>query len=137
MGSDMTETYSPRRLGSARVRSDGPFQNDRERITRAREAAEALFRPKRQDTQLSVSDPRSSAEPAERKPRVLTASPPAPVRHAKAETPGNPEPPMPPKIPASHLARIRAWLKYGMTIPQVAQIYGVAVREIERILRKA
>jgi hypothetical protein len=136
MSSDMTETYPPRRFGVARAKSDGPFQSDRERINRAREAAEALFRPKRQDIRPSVSDSRLSAESSERKPRILTTSPTVPVRHAKPEALDNTEPPMPPAIPASHFARIRAWLKYGMTIPQVAQVYGVAVREIERILRK-
>jgi hypothetical protein len=34
-------------------------------------------------------------------------------------------------------ARIRALVKYGMTVPQVAEAYGVAVGEIARILRKA
>jgi hypothetical protein len=28
-------------------------------------------------------------------------------------------------------------VKYGMTVAQVAEVYGVAVSEIERILRKA
>jgi hypothetical protein len=34
------------------------------------------------------------------------------------------------------VGRIRAWVKYGMTAAQVAQVYGVAVSEIERILGK-
>jgi len=42
-----------------------------------------------------------------------------------------------PEIPASQFARIRTWVKYGMTVFQVAQVYGVTVEEIERILRKA
>ena len=33
-------------------------------------------------------------------------------------------------------ARIRAWVKYGMTADQAAQVYGVAVTDIERILHK-
>jgi hypothetical protein len=41
-----------------------------------------------------------------------------------------------PTIPASQFARIRTLVKYGMTIPQVAQVCGVAVEEIERILRE-
>jgi hypothetical protein len=32
---------------------------------------------------------------------------------------------------------IRALTKYGMTVSQVAEVYGIAVGEIERILRQA
>jgi hypothetical protein len=60
-----------------------------------------------------------------------------PVHHARAQAPVDPQPPMPPAIPASDFARIRTLVKYGMTIPQVAQIYGVAIGEIEHILQKA
>jgi hypothetical protein len=42
-----------------------------------------------------------------------------------------------PQIPASRFARIRTWVKYGMTVADVAQVYGVAVEEIEGILRDA
>jgi hypothetical protein len=42
-----------------------------------------------------------------------------------------------PEIPASEFARIRIWVKYGMTVSQVAQVYGVAVDQVERVLRKA
>jgi hypothetical protein len=41
------------------------------------------------------------------------------------------------EIPVSQFDRIRTWVKYGMTAPQVAQVYGVAVEDIERIFRKA
>jgi hypothetical protein len=40
-------------------------------------------------------------------------------------------------IPAAHVARIRTWVKYGITVPQVAAIYGVEVDEIARILGNA
>jgi hypothetical protein len=33
--------------------------------------------------------------------------------------------------------RIRTLVKYGMTVAQVAKVYGAGVGEIERILRKA
>jgi hypothetical protein len=46
------------------------------------------------------------------------------------------EPPMTREIPRSEFARIRAWMKYGMTVAQVAGVYGVAVGAIERILRQ-
>jgi hypothetical protein len=39
-------------------------------------------------------------------------------------------------IPESHFPRIRAWVRYGMTLPQVADVYGADIAEIERILRK-
>src|SRR5690242_16187199 len=38
------------------------------------------------------------------------------------------------RVPVSHLARVRTWLKYGMTIRQAADMYGVSESEIERIL---
>jgi hypothetical protein len=40
-------------------------------------------------------------------------------------------------IPRSHHASIPTWVNYGMTVPQVAKVYGVAVGVIERILRQA
>jgi hypothetical protein len=40
-------------------------------------------------------------------------------------------------IPRAHFARVRGWVKYGMTVAQVAKVYGADVDEIERILRKA
>jgi hypothetical protein len=42
-----------------------------------------------------------------------------------------------PALPASQVAQIRIWVKYGMTVPQVAEVCGVPVGEIERVLRKA
>jgi hypothetical protein len=40
-------------------------------------------------------------------------------------------------IPAAHVARIRTWVKYGMTVPQIAAIYGAEVDEIVRMLGNA
>jgi hypothetical protein len=40
------------------------------------------------------------------------------------------------EIPRSKFARIRGLVKYGMTVSQVAKVYGVAVDKIERILRR-
>jgi hypothetical protein len=64
--------------------------DDRERITRARQAAEALFTPKRQVTEQSFSDP-PSTDPSVRRPRVLGISRTAPVRHEELETAVAPE----------------------------------------------
>lgn len=111
--------------------------DDRERITSARRAAEALFTPKRQPDEPSVSDPVPSVERPARKPRVLAILSPAPVRNKEVAAPVNPEPRTTRQIPRSHHARIRTWVNYGMTIPQVAEVYGVAVGVVERILRRA
>jgi hypothetical protein len=40
------------------------------------------------------------------------------------------------KIPRSQFVRIRM-VKYGMTVAQVAKVYGVDAGEIARILRQA
>jgi hypothetical protein len=109
--------------------------DDRQQITRAREAAEALFRPKRQLIEPSVPETPPAAASAARKPRVLTIASPAPV--VEREAPVSVKQQMTPEIPRSQFDRVRTWVKYGMTAPQVAEVYGVAVGEIERILRKA
>jgi hypothetical protein len=121
--------------------SDRSRQEHHEPTTSARQAAEALFRPKRQLAQESIQEgaPREGAPPASvsvRKPRVLTISPTQPLHHGEPETPIIPEKQVAPEIPRSQFARIRAWAKYGMTARQVAEVYGVTVGEIEGILRK-
>jgi hypothetical protein len=40
------------------------------------------------------------------------------------------------EIPVSQFGRVRALTNYGMTQAQVAELYGVAVDEIERIIRR-
>ena len=113
-----------------------PRGNDRERITRARQAAEALFTPKRQITEQLVSDS-PPADQSASQPRVLATSPPAPIRLEEVEAPSSSQPQTAPEIMRSQFARIRALVKYGMKPPQVAEVYGVAVGVIEDILRKA
>jgi hypothetical protein len=110
--------------------------DDRQRTTSARQAAEALFTPKRQPVEPSDSDPAPSAEHPARKPRVLSILSPAPVRNEEAAATVNPEPRTTRQIPRSHHARIRTWVNYGLTIPQVAEVYGVAVDVVEHILRE-
>jgi hypothetical protein len=61
--------------------------------------------------------------------------PKAPVDQEELEAPRSPEQQMTPKIARSQLARIRTLVRYGMTTRQLAEVYGVAVGEIERILR--
>jgi hypothetical protein len=108
--------------------------DDRQQITRAREAAEALFRP--QLIEPSVPETPPAADSSARKPRVLTIASPAPV-HVEREAPVSAKQQMAPEIPRSQFDRVRTWVKYGMTASQVAEVYGVPVGEIERILRKA
>jgi hypothetical protein len=113
-----------------------PRGDDSERTASARQAAEALFTPKRQPAEPSVSDGVPSAERPARKPRVLPILSPAPVREKEIAAPVNPEPRTTGQIPRSQHARIRTWVNYGLTIPQVAEVYGVAVDVIDRILRQ-
>ena len=48
-----------------------------------------------------------------------------------------PEPQTMREIPHSQFARIRTWIKYGMSVAQVAQVCGVSTSEIEQILGQA
>ena len=115
-----------------------PRGDDRDRITKARREAEALFTSKPSIRESAVSHPQTPVEQAARKPRILKALSTAPVRHQEGTAQVSTEPPITPiHIPSSQFARIRAWVKYGMTAAQVAGMYGVAVDAIERILRQA
>jgi hypothetical protein len=110
--------------------------DDRERITGARHAAEALFKPKRPSIEPSVQEAAPPSE-AVRKPRVLAVSTPRPIHHEEPKAVIGSKPRTPPVIPATEFARIRAWVKYGMTVGQVAEVFGVAISEIKHILRLA
>ena len=107
-----------------------PREDERERIMRARQAAEALFATRRQVTPQSVSD----SVPLARKPRVLRALAPAPVSPEERKPPIGSERRIAPEILSSQFVRIRAWVKHGMSAAEVAAVYGVAVDVIERIL---
>jgi hypothetical protein len=125
-----------RGAGGAKGKPHHPHGDDRERITGARQAAEALFTPKRQPVEPSVSESVRSAERSARKPRVLAILSPAPVRDEEVAAPVNPEPQTTRQVLRSQHARIRTCVQYGLTVPQVAEVYGVAVGVIERILRE-
>jgi hypothetical protein len=101
-------------------------REDRERLTTARHAAEALFAPKPEAHKPDLSDPGQPA--AARKPRVLPVVPPVPIRREIVEKPTASTPPAALEIPARKLARLRALIKYGLTTGQVA--------ELEQLLRK-
>jgi hypothetical protein len=111
-------------------------------VHKARKAAEALFAPKGPIADLATPNGPGSAELGKRKPRILSVvreQPPA-IRAVPREPSKPPlvqhETRRPSKrVPASQLTRLRSWLKYGMTTHQAADVYGVSVNEIERILQ--
>jgi hypothetical protein len=72
-----------------------------------------------------------TADPLENSRRVVQP------KNAISAAPVNPEPRTVRQIPRSDHARIRTWVKYGLTVPQVAEVHGVAVGVIERILRQS
>jgi|SRR6516162_4422467 hypothetical protein len=108
---------------------------DRERLSSARRAAEALFGPKHETHNPPASDPGQPIEA--RKPRVLPALTQAPIRYETVDIPAASAPTAAPEIPARKSAHIRTLVKYGMTAGQVAELYGVPVETVERLLRKS
>jgi hypothetical protein len=119
-----------------RWEKSNPRDDDRERVSRARQTAEALFAPKLQVAEPTVLGTLPPGDPPARKPRVLGISSPAARREA-VEPPVSAELRIAPEVPASQFARIRSWVKYGMTPAQVAKVYGVSAGDIERIIRDA
>jgi hypothetical protein len=108
------------------LREPGVRSDDRERLTRT---AEALFRPReatRRDTEAAKSV---------RKPRVLPSLSNPAVPQEESRAPISPALDTAVKIARSHFPRIRILVRYGMTPRQVAEVCGVAVDEIEHILR--
>ena len=132
---DMADNRPPRRPG--RLSSGEPFPDPRERANRARRAAEALFAPKPRSAETSNSSAGPAAERLAAAPRAVETSRTAGVHHKTVPPLAMPKPATGSEIPASQLARIRTWVKYGMTVAQVAEVCGVPVAEIERLLGKA
>jgi hypothetical protein len=115
-------------------------------ITKAREVAEALFKPRQSILQPKapievVSAPATAAEAPRRKPRIFAAQPPVPVRHEPSSPPTKVKPKSKraavarpaKKIAEAHHGRIRTLAAYGMTLEQVAELYDVPVRDIAKI----
>ena len=120
-------------------------RNSRDKISRARQAAEDLFKPPQQTNSpelMPVSTGSSTAPQVRRPPRVLAVAPrvlPSPevVAPTKSKAPrqkqvvrrhGG-------SIPPSQLGRVRALANYGMTRAQVAELYDVTIEEIDRIIK--
>jgi len=123
------------RISLERPQNQRQFHNDdHEQIISARQAAEALFAPKLDVSEQSVSDP---AQPVNtRKPRVLPVLPTASIRRETVNAPSTSEPATVPEIPAKKLAHIRTLLRYGLTVSQVAEVYGMSVQKIEELLQR-
>jgi len=134
----MTDYHRSDRSEYAGSAFSGQAQYNRQETNRARQAAEALFAPKPRIIEPAAPTAVPPADQTARKPRILSA---VQVRPIPAEPTRVPAIPVPPKssqkIPPSHFARIRTWLKYGMTMTQVAEVYRVTIGDIERILQKA
>ena len=123
-------------------------RDDRQRINRARQNAEDLFKPRQQtiraDAPQSAPDAASAAEQQPRRqPRIFAIPPQMPMSAAKVEEPADQKQVRrraavrreTRKIPASQHGRVRTLTMYGMTQEQAAELYGVTVDEIERISR--
>jgi hypothetical protein len=123
----------------------------RAQVQTAWQAAEALFKPKPHMAPVEaqvrpVASPIPSTEPdAPRKPRILSATPVTspPTKEPKAPVSStatqqrNDTRPKDRKIPKSAHGRIGTLTTYGMTIEEVAELYGVPVSEIARIVSTA
>ena len=99
--------------------------------TAARQAAEALFRPKAPEPTRPAPTTPAAADQSGRRPRILRAIEPAP-RMSEGIVAATM--PAAASLPPSELPRIKTWLKYGMTIAQVAGVYGLAIQDLERLL---
>jgi hypothetical protein len=123
----MSESRSPHR------RRHVP-EHDRDRNLSARRAAEALFAAKPDASKQPISNPGQVT--AARKPRVLSALPPAPIRHEAVTAVTPEEGPGAARDPCRQSAQLRTLTKYGMTVPQLAELHRVSSETIKRLLRK-
>ena len=120
--------------------------DDRQKINRARQLAEDLFKPRQQIIRPDVPTGPDSAPSAEhqprRQPRIFAIAPQRPINTAKVEVPAEPKPIRQRarrearEIPASQHGRARTLANYGMTREQVAELHGVTVDEIKRIMSR-
>jgi hypothetical protein len=123
-------------------------RDGRERIDGARQAAEDLFKPKRNGASAAAvtptPNPPASAEQQQalRRPRILPIAFAPPMSGVNAEPATKPKPEgesavaeqrMPRLLP-SEFGRVRALTRYGMTPAQVAELYGVLIDEVEQII---
>ena len=102
---------------------------DREdRFRSVRYAAEALFTHKTGSPQVIASEGQSV-----RKPRILAAVLPKPVHHEPVPETAPDQRPL--VMSGREVNCIKTWIRYGMSIYQVAQTYGITVSDIKRTLK--
>jgi hypothetical protein len=111
-----------------------PEQQHKLKQTGARAAAEALFSPKKNVNESAPAGTVTSSEQTIRRPRVLPVQRPGSVPAQTMKSPSVLLETEAASISPSHVRQIKTWLKYGMTVPQVAQMYGVAISVIQRLL---
>ena len=122
-------------------------RNSREKVIRARQAAEDLFKRAQPNAVAEATGPApngagSHEQEPRRQPRIFTAPPRLPPS-PEVEPPVAAEPVRrrtvakrsTGTVPPAHIGRVRTLATYGMTPLQVAQLYGVTVAEIDRILK--
>jgi hypothetical protein len=124
-------------------------RTNHDKMDRARQAAEALFKPMREGNggrpPEAIGNGAVPPEQQGKRQPLIFAIPPRLPATAEAVAPPQPKPaPRPPAaprrrgaVPASEIGRVRALATYGMTKTQVAELYGVPVGEIERILKSS
>ncbi len=107
-----------------------------EPVSKAREAAEALFKPRQQLATDPSNGPASTELEIQRKPRIIPIPAAEPHREAiaKPRTGRREIGSRIHKIPKSEYGRVRALAGYGMTLEQVAALYRVPATNIERIV---
>ena len=133
----MTDYHRSDRLAHAGPAFTGQRQHNHTEINRARQTAEALFAPKQAVAVPSAPTIATMADQTARKPRILSAAQVQPTRVEATEAPVDAVSRKPSqRIPPSHLGRIRTWMKFGMTMAQVAEVYGVTVGDIEHMLNE-
>jgi len=102
-------------------------------------------KPTRGDVLASTPNDAPSADhQPRRQPHILAIPPAVPMGTAKVESAAEPKQIRRTvaigrearEIPASQFGRVRALTSYGMTRVQVAELYGVTVEEIEKIVRR-
>jgi hypothetical protein len=122
-------------------------RDDCEQVTKAREAAEALFIPKKQVERTGAPTsapiaPLQVEQLAPRTPRIISIPPTMSVAEQFAEEAVHPKPKPKKrepskrraKVPPSQHGRVRALALYGMTHVEVADLYGVPIGVIECIV---
>jgi hypothetical protein len=110
-------------------------------VNPARDAAEALFKPKVQATVTSSDDAPASEPEVPRQPRIFTITPASVIAEERSEAVATQKKAR--RTSSTRQARtvtrcdhgrIRALVRYGMTPEQVADVYGVSLKQIEQIV---